>query len=311
MLWMDVVRGEATLLVIGFHSTGLLRYGDTPTPSGMTKFNSLSEPFRLPAFSFLAGMLADSSLHLSERAYYGHKARTVLYPFAVWTVVYGVVLREPATLHSAARLATGGTYLFFLGHLFGFNAIHYPLRQVDPRVLSAAALAAGAVSSSLLPRVPDRFTRRFGYLLAMYMLGRSASLDPDRWRALQSSRVTLISGAGVTVVAALVAVRTDRLSYRWEWAWVPALAMVVFARAAERIEAAAVSRPLRFVGRNAIVFYTAHFPVAYVVVRRMRGRGDTSGWRTLAVTLSAAIGVPSALAHARSRSRTVRRLFSL
>ena len=311
MLWMDVLRGEATLLVIVFHSTGLLRYGDAPTPSSMTKFNSLWEPFRLPTFSFLAGMLADSSWHLGERAYYGHKARTVLYPYAVWTAVYAVVLQEPATLQSAARLATGGTYLFFLGHLFGFNAIHYPLRKADPRVVGAAALTAGAVSPSLLPRVPERFTERFWYLLAMFMLGHTASLDPDRWRRLRSSRVTLISGASVTVVAALAAIRSDRLSYRWEWAWVPALAMVVFARAAEQIEDAAVSRPLRFVGRNAIVFYTSHFPVAYIAVRRMRGRGDRSGWRTLAVTVGAAIGVPAALAHARPRSRTVRRLFSL
>ena len=210
----------------------------------------------------------------------------MLYPFALWSAVHGVVFRMPANLDSALQLGTGGTYLFFLAFLFGFNALSYPLRGVHPGITAGAALGVGAVAPSQFPSVPDRFTERFWYLLAMFMLGRCASSSPDTWRRLQQSRAMLLAASTATLAGSLAATR-GRQPYRWQWAWSPALAMVLFARAARAIEDSGASRPLCFVGQNSIVYYTMHFPVAYGVIRWSQSRGVRSGWRALATTLVA------------------------
>jgi uncharacterized membrane protein YcfT len=310
-MWIDVVRGETVLLIIVFHSTGLLRYGCASTPRHAVTFNTLSEPYWMPTLSVLSGMLVDSSMNKGAREYYEGKTRTVLYPFALWSTVYAVVFRVPANLDSALQLGTGGTYLFFLAFLFGFNAVSYPLRDVHPGITAGAALGIGALAPSRLPSVPDRFTERFWYLLAMFMLGRCASNSPDAWRRLQQSRAALLAASAATLAGSLAATSGKQVSYRWHWAWSPALAMILFARAAQVIEDSGASRPLRFVGRNSIVYYTMHFPVAYGVIRWSQSRGVRSGWRVLASALVASVGVPTAVAWARRPSGVVERLFSV
>jgi uncharacterized membrane protein YcfT len=309
-LWMDAVRGESVLLVIVFHSTGLLRYGGVPTPRHLVTFNNVSEPYWMPTLSFLSGMLVDSSMDRGAREYYEGKVRTVLYPFAVWTVVHAIVFRVPPNMNSALRLSTGGTYLFFLPFLFTFNAVSYPLRNVHPAIVAGVALAIGGAAPSRLPSVPDRFTERFWYLLGMFMLGQWASRRPELWRQLQQRRATLTAAASATVAGSLAATKGVRVSYRWEWAWSPALALILFARAAGATEDSGPSRALRFVGRNSIVFYTMHFPVAYSVIRRSHARGEHSGGRVFARALAASLAAPAALAWARRRSALAERLFS-
>jgi peptidoglycan/LPS O-acetylase OafA/YrhL len=172
-------------------------------------------------------------------------------------------------------------------------------------------MTLGAALPSVLPSVPDRFTERFWYLLAMYMLGCWANRDPTLWQRLRESRATLVCSAAATLAGALAATRGLRVSYRWQWAWSPALALVALARAAEAIEDAAASRPLRFVGRNSIVYYTAHFPVAYAAIRLVERQGVRDGARALAAALAASLATPTALVLARRRSAAVRRLFAL
>jgi hypothetical protein len=309
--WMDVTRGEMVLLVIMFHSTGLLRYGDVTPPPQIVTLNNLSEPYWMPTLSFLSGMLADSSMDKDAVDYYDGKVRTVLYPFVVWTVVYAAVFRVPPNLDSALQLGTGGTYLFFLAFLFAFNGVSYPLRHIHPAVIAAVALAVAATAPALLPSVPDRFTERAGYLLAMFTLGRWAARDPELWRRLQESRSVLAAAAAATAAGAGATAQGRRVSYRWQWAWSPALAMVLFARSAKAIEHSPSSRPLRFVGRNSIVYYTAHFPVAYGAIRWSRSHAGLSGGRSLSTALAASLAAPTALTWARRRSATARRLFSL
>jgi uncharacterized membrane protein YcfT len=309
-LWIDVVRGEMVLLIIVFHSTSLLRYSGVPAPTHLITFNALSEPYWLPTFSFVSGILADSSMNANAREYYVDKARTVLYPFVVWTVVYAIVFRVPANLDSAVQLATGGTYLFFLAYLFAFDVVSYSLRRVHPWIIAGAALAISAVAPSRFPSVPERFTERFWYLLAMFTLGRCAYRRPQLWRRLQHSKATLVTATCASVAGALVATKGVRVSYRWEWAWSPALAMVLFARAAQTIEDVSGSRALRFVGQNSIVFYTAHFPVAYGVIRRSKSRCGRSGWRDVATAAVVSLAASTALAWSRRRSAVAERLFS-
>jgi hypothetical protein len=78
----------------------------------------------------------------------------------------------PANMDSALQLATGGSYLFFLTFLFGFNAASYPLRGVHPGILAGSTLVIGAVAPSRLASLPERFTQRFWYCFAMFALGR-------------------------------------------------------------------------------------------------------------------------------------------
>jgi Acyltransferase family len=307
--WIDVLRGEATLLVIGFHATGLMRYSDAPAPTSLVALNDLAEPYWMPTLSFVSGMLADQSMDRQPGDYYAGKVRTILYPFALWTAVHGVVFRVPRTRGSVLRLASGGTYLFFLPFLFAFNGGSYPLRRVDPVLLAGGALAATAVLPSRLPKVPSRFTERLPYLFAMFTLGRLAGRHPQTWRRLQARVPTALS-ATTTFAVALAAQRGKRVSYRWEWAWAPAAAMVAFSRGAQVIEGRIPGRALGFVGRNSVIYYTMHFPVAYGAIRYAKKRDDRNGRRVFAQALVASLAIPTVFALASRRSALVSRLFS-
>jgi fucose 4-O-acetylase-like acetyltransferase len=310
-IWMDVLRGEMMVLIIVFHSTGLLRYAKVTAPQRAVDFNNLSEPYWMPTFSFLSGMLVDASMNKTAGEYYAGKVRSGLYPFATWTVINAAVFKEPLTGKSILRLGTGGTYLFFLGSVFAFNALSYPIRHLPPGIVAATSLAVGGAAPARLPGVPDRFTQRFWYLLAMFMLGREAGQRPAAWRKAQQSRTALSLGAVALIAGSLAASRRTQVSYRWQWAWSPALAMIPLARAASAIGDHPASQPLAFIGRNSVVYYTAHYPVAYGVARWCHSRGERSGSRALAATLVASAGVSTALVWARRRSPLVARLFAI
>jgi fucose 4-O-acetylase-like acetyltransferase len=309
LLWIDIARGQTTLLVIAFHATGLLRHGTGETPALLTKVNQATEPYWLSTFSFLSGYLADvpdgAADYLSERA------QTLLYPFGLWTCVHAATFRVKPTPRAVLRLATGGTYLFFLPYLFAFYATAYVGRDIPPEYLALSAWGASAIGPRTLPDVPERFTVAFPHMLAMFMLGRWAREHPERWSQALASRRLVATGVAATVSGAAARLKDRNVTYAWNWAWAPALAMVAFAKAASAAAHSPVSRPLSFVGRNSIAYYTMHYPVAYGVIRLLGRRGATSGLTTFLGAASAATLVPTVVARARRRSRIARRLFSL
>lgn len=306
--WIDTLRGEMVILIIVFHATGLLRFGRGRAPKAVEWFNQLSDPHWMPTLSFLSGFLSDSSIDKPRHQFYVGKARTTLYPYAVWTAIHAMVFRTPLTSKGLLRISTGGTYLFFLPFLFVSNVLGYELRRLPPASIAAAALAANATLPARFSSAPPRFTRVLPHIIAMFFWGRLAARNETTWRRCSPPLLAAasIAGASSGVTAIL---RKDSVSYEAAWAWSPAMALLPLSIAAQRRAPTATTDALQFVGRNSLVYYTSHYPAAYSTIRALDKRGVT-GVRVFAVTLFTSFGVSTALAIAQ-RSRFVRRLFAL
>lgn len=305
LAWMDLLRGAALLLVMVFHSASLLRYADLPVPRSAEVLNAAVAPFRIPLLVLLSGTLLPRSVAKGNRDYLLGKWRAIAWPYLLWTAVYAVLTWPggpgPLTWYLPGILR-GGTYLWYLFFLLVFYVVALPLRRV-PRLPAAFGFL---LVSELLPD-GTKYLERPCYLMALFLVGWWIAENPARLQAILSSRRVLVVAA-VLLVPAVVWAPEGGYGPR---SIVATLAGACLAAAvAARCGGLRVLRPLRFVGRNSVVFYVVHFPVIYVVVHVAAAVGAPPAPVLQSLVLVAAVVAATALSLARSRWRVVERLFT-
>lgn len=293
--WMDVLRGTSIVLVVFNHA--ILFAGSLPagSPEVAWAINQVFAPIRMPLMVFLSGLLVAPSLARGWRQYLRGKARRVLWPYLVWSAVALMLLyvwdiREgvvggvtPATVtpwEPLRVLYNPLEHLWFLYDLFIFYVIALAVRRVSPLWIAAAALIAAAV-------VPDFSVQRFLVLLVFFMLGVWMSQRPGILTRILSRRwvVWVCAVVSIGTVAAVplgVGLRYEAISVPFAAAGI-GLAIV----AARRYGSARVLRPLRFVGRDSLVYYIVHWwPTSLGVAI---GAATGNGW--IALLAGAALGL--------------------
>ncbi|MET0782456.1 MAG: acyltransferase [Microbacterium sp.] len=281
--WMDVLRGTSIVLVVFNHA--ILFAGALPTgsPEIAWALNQLFAPIRMPLMVFLSGLLVAPSLARGWRKYLAGKGRRVLYPYLVWSALALVLLyvwdiRDGVVGGVAPAVVTSWEplrvlydpleHLWFLYDLFLFYVIALATSRISPLWVAAGSLVAAAI-------VPDFSARRFLVLLVFFMLGVWMSEHPGTLDRVLAWRwfVWVCAAVSVGTVAAVVlgiGLRYTALSAPFAAAGI-GLAIV----AARRIGSARALRPLRFVGRDSLVFYLVHWwPTSLgVVLGAMSGNG--------------------------------------
>ena len=254
--WMDVLRGTAAVLIVLSHALVLPQvYGNSGTPEWALTVDGLVAPFRIPTLMFLSGMLLGPSLAKGPRRYAVGKLRNIAWPYLVWVAVFGA-LSWP--VWSVAGAVLGGSYLWFLLFLLIYYAAAWGLRRVPP--LLVVALAFGG---SVLAPDGSKFGERLLYLFAVFMAGYLVATRRRWLAALVSSRWTLVAA----VIAAVVHVVSPlEYGYGPQSVLITAAGVVLLARASRGVADHRAMLPLRFAGRNSIVFYVSHYPVIAVVV---------------------------------------------
>ena len=159
MEWMDLLRGLAIVLVILFHAIGIpWWYHGIDVPEWMYVVASSFGPFRMPMLVMLSGMLLGRALAKPPARYLSGKARTLLWPFAVWAVleiftVSWLTNDVSSSIVSPMDWLEGGTHLWFLLFLAAYYLIALVARPV-PAWFMAIALWQISV---LVPEHPSRF----------------------------------------------------------------------------------------------------------------------------------------------------------
>lgn len=303
--WMDVVRGAAVLLVVFFHAGTLLRYADVPVPSAAGTLDAVVAPFRIPLLLLLSGALLPRSVGKGTGRYVSGKVQAIVWPFLLWTAVYAV-LTWPGGLDPVRwyvpTLLHGGSYLWYLLFLAVFYLLALPLRRVPkpPVVLLLLLL------SEVLPD-DTKYLERPTYLFALFVLGWWVADRPGRLLRVVSSRWAVLAALLVLVPATLWAPDSGYGPRSFPATLAGAL---VVAGVAHRCADLALLRPLRFAGRNSIVFYVVHFPVIYVVVHVAARWDGLSSWGLLAAGVAAAVAAATLLASLRRRWRVAEWLFT-
>ncbi|MEZ0165652.1 acyltransferase family protein [Kineococcus sp. LSe6-4] len=306
MTWMDVLRGLAILAVVLFHAGTLLRYAQLEVPEELREFNRAVAPFRIPMLVLLSGMLLPRSVAKGARPYTAGKARAILWPFLLWSSVMGamkwVEYGHPSLKWLLPNIfLAGGTYLWYLLFLVVFYVVALPLRRVPllPVALAFLVLAEVAVDDS-------KWGERFAFLFALFLIGWWVAARPAVVeRGLSSNRWPFVA-LGVGVLSYTLG---DMSGYGPRAIAGTLSGVYLLAWGASRLSKAPVLRPLRFVGRNSVVFYCVHFPLVVVLMSVAGWLEVGSSVLLMGVAFVASVAAGAVLSLLRPRSPFVAGLF--
>ena len=303
--WMDVLRGTSIVLVVFNHAI-LFANSSTGSPPLAWALNELFAPIRMPLMVLLSGLLVAPSLARGARRYMVGKMRRVLYPYVVWSAIAllllavwglrdGLVggadpLGDPVIWvwwTPLQLLLSPVEHLWFLYDLFLFYVIALAVRWISPLWIVAGALVTAAL-------IPDFEVRRFFFLLVFFMLGVWFSHRPGLLdRLLAKPWVVWLSAVVALGVVAAVALGGG-IRYMAVSAPFVAAGIVLAIVLAKKVGAARWLRPLRFVGRDSLVFYLVHWwPTSAGVAL---GAVTGNGWVAIVVGFLAGLGVSAAIA---------------
>lgn len=263
LLWMDVYRGLAVLLVVLLHAqTALVDSGLQRSPV-LTDVNAAVGSFRMPGLLLVSGMLLTLSLRRPPGQYLSGKVRRIAWPWLLWTAVMLPFFGWEAGLEPTWWLNGAHTWFLsvvFVGYLLGLLFKGVPPFLVAALLFWAAMLldpdsASGAAHEWLL--VLERMTWFGGFFFVGAGLGTwREDLPRIPWPFMVLPLI-------VTADWARRAVEAGR--YPSEETW-PVMAMSVVGVVSilwllAQIPDNPVLRAFAWVGRHSIVLFVVHYPV--------------------------------------------------
>jgi fucose 4-O-acetylase-like acetyltransferase len=260
--WMDCLRGISIVLIVVVHANQIAAMHTGGSIPAVIAFNNVFGPLRMPIMVFLSGLFVPRSIAKGAGTYFSGKVRSVAYPYFLWSgLMIALFYLASATIgwkvqdDLVARVFYAPIeHLWFLAYLFLYFVLAYLLRRVSPMMVAPVFMAA-----AFLPVGGD--WEKFWYLASFFMLGVAAARYPTTWARL--TRSPIAATALLVVPLATLSAMTLR------WIYLPgdlirtALVLSVLIGAAGvfmRVAHAAPFAPMRYIGRNSLIFYIVHWP---------------------------------------------------
>jgi peptidoglycan/LPS O-acetylase OafA/YrhL len=258
--WMDSMRGVSIALVIVFHTYGMASADAHASVPFIELFNDIFAPLRMPMMMFLSGMFVPQSLAKGLRTYAVGKLCNIAYPYLIWSaIMIGVIWAASANAGRRFEVTTIWCvfyepieHLWFLAYLFTYFMLALALCRVNPLLVAVVLFALAS-----LPIGGTWF--QFWYFGSFFMLGAAAVLHGEVWGRITRSLFASVALIGLPMVVFGILAANESPGHN------PAMAPLVIAAV---VGAAGVAmrvgnfRPVTYVGRNSIVFYLVHWPVA-------------------------------------------------
>jgi len=254
--WIDLARGTCILLVLLFHTSAALEFSELPYPSLFNIINDIFAPFRMPLLMFLSGMLLHKSFKKDATSYLRRKFYLIFCPFLFWSMLIYTAENRLTLEYIVKTPISAPSLLWYLWFLFAYYVIALFLRpyfRFLPYIIGACLLL-----SEILPD----FIRmsRFSFLFAFFLLGHyymsewSQKISSRDWRAA-------VVGLLAAAYGSYLSLSSNDYLYKnafYSWTQFGAIAFTLWASTYYRSNQ--LTKPLEWVGRNAIVFYVTHFP---------------------------------------------------
>lgn len=295
------------LLVVLLHAGLALEYYATDYPRALEVFNQAFEPYRMPTLMFLSGILLSKSLSKPAGAYFPGKARKILWPYALWTVI-ALTLQGDLSLYTLGRAVYDPveTHLWYLWFLIIFYAAAWALHALKVPTWVPAVLAL--VASGFLPENPMRL-EKMAFLFAFFMIGHLFAQHREalrsfthRWWTIALASVAIVISSGVNIAGAKVLYEPV---YSLGVVGAIALAMILV----PLIPAGWARSALEYVGRNSIILYVVHLLVIKVSGTLLGRMGIDNPWVMFPMLFALGVGVSVALMHLAGRYRLFAWLF--
>lgn len=293
MEWMDLLRGTAIVLVILFHAIGTPWWlFEIDVPEWMYVLADAFGPFRMPMLVMMSGMLVSRALTKPPGRYLSGKARTLLWPFAVWAVfeiftVDWLTDGGASSILDPAEWLDGYTHLWFLPYLASYYVIALVLRALPAWLVALAMWQLSIIAPGYLSH--------FLYLGGFFFAGKAifAHLDSVR-RWLTPPMALLLAGTGIAL--GVMATRGADVLNQAEWVPMSLAGILALIALALRLPPGA-ARWLRAIGRDSIVYYLPHLPVGIAVVRLLVENGvPVPPWALVAAATASSLLVGGVLA---------------
>lgn len=274
--WMDALRGTAVLLIVLWHSFSM-PYGDPP--AGVAWVMDFLSVYRVPMLLLLSGLLLDQSVAKPIGTYVTGKLRRIAWPLLVWSVVL-VLIGWPGANPAAPLFWLGdAAHLWYLGVLLACYAVGLLTRWVPPVLILAAGFVAMQVVSTRI-----EFVNNVLWFGLFFYAGATLSRFLTRWLRTPWFIPTAFLGASMAWAGYSATANGYTPIAHWRpllFSFVGIVGVIWFAARAPRV------RWLEWVGQRSIVFYVAHLPVIWLVMRLLKGFPPPI---TYALVLVAALG---------------------
>ncbi|WP_255352850.1 acyltransferase family protein [Paracoccus sp. 228] len=260
--------------------------------------------FRMPILIFLSGMLLPRSLSKDSSAYFSGKLKGILWPFIIWSTIYGIAVdihfRSFADLE---KLYTGGSHLWFLLFIFIYYLAAKPLQDFNPLLIAAVAFIFSIAS-------PDgaKYSERLFYLMSLFFLGAYASIHmPALLKSLTSQWIWVIAPI---VAATAAATAMYELRFGPKYIVLSLVGAMIISAMAIRAEKTIISSILIWIGQKSIIFYVSHAVFMTLTLKAFRYY-EVENYATVAIfAISSALLGGWTLAVLKDFSRPVSWLFS-
>ncbi|MBD1537756.1 acyltransferase [Arthrobacter sp. S13_S34] len=266
---MDLVRGCAIVLVVCHHSLYLtvLFLGACPEP--LLWLDRFWEPFRMPALVFLSGMLLHKSLRKPPLQFISGKARALAWPYWLWSLMF-LGMSSGITPDTMLRvLLVPPTYLWYLWYLFAYYLVALAITRLGVPEVAVLIVSYGASAF-----ITERYgLANFFYLLVFFLLGHMASVHASRIRCLLGPRWVPVVLMAVSLVVAVLSAAGVEVKFQAPWILGVIAAIGLTIRLAPGLPYSLAGDWLKWIGRNSIVFYLAHWPAMWAACTTLLALG--------------------------------------
>ena len=299
LVWVDIARGICIFLVVFGHTLTGLTSRHILESRVLVFVEQGMRTFRMPLFFFIAGLFAPRAIGSSLTALVINKARTILYPYVVWSVLW-ILIRplssdlktESLPLTDTWRIAFVPMLQFWFLYALFVTFLGYALARrlglsgVGFLLLSLVLSLSESLGISLGWGVADT-VRHYAPYFALGAVAGSAGLA-DRVRKLSALHCAVAVIFGFTAVYAIIALRsTDGLSSTLPAGLAGITALVALAVLVARYRAALVFQEM---GLVSLQIYVAHTIFA-AAVRNVLGRSPWTVSGSLHLLLGTTAGV--------------------
>ncbi|KRC34160.1 acyltransferase [Oerskovia sp. Root22] len=233
--WIDTAKAGAIVLVVLYHVGNTYAGAFLPvTALGLNapwrELNDWLIPVRMPLFFLVSGMLATRAVSRPWSALRRPKVADLLWPFALWSVIYGVATgaayaTEPGGWTGAAfaswwAIPAGGTAYWYLTALVVFFCVARLARRFGAALVLVAFVAwlgasgLSVVVSPVLGTALSTNLVRWCYFAVWFMVGCFARDTVARIARLRLAP-TLVVSATLYVVIAMKVYGGGATAGRW------------------------------------------------------------------------------------------------
>lgn len=301
--WMDICKGICILLVILLHSTSYYKFKGGAVPDSITAIVNFLSPIRMPSLIFLSGVMVNFSLRKGMRSFLQSRARTLLWPYLLWCVVWAFASNSIGKMVTA-EWWLGGWYLWFLLFIIVYSviAVVIPTRY-------HLIVAGYAYLISLALEDGTKYGERMFFFMSVFFVGSFLGRNLPKLEEMLSWKwnlAVLPAALGILTYSAIDGpVRYSPHDYGII-AVVVVMTMVLCYQLATRAD---LPR-LAFLGRNSITIYLAHMPIIAVILTIFQAFKIDTFYPNFLASFTLSLLASIALIHLRTRSRIVDLLFA-